>query len=98
MLMESSTMSEVFPTLVATLAGAGAAIIGGWASAHFTAQQERRRAAEARDERRRILASLLLDELANIDAALGAFPNAITRRRFRPLPETPVLDRMLAVA
>jgi hypothetical protein len=96
--MESSTVAEVLPTLIATLAGAGAAIIGGWASAHFTARQERRRAAEARDERRRILASLLLDEIANIEAALGAFPNAITRRRFRSLPETPVLDRMLSVA
>ena len=31
-------------------------------------------------------------------AALGAFPEAITRRRFRPLPDTPVLDRMLSIA
>lgn len=98
MLTESSTIAEVLPSMLATLAGAGAAILGGWASAHFTARQERRRAAEARDERRRILASLLLDELANIEAALGSFPNAILRRRFRPLPDTPVLDRMLSVA
>ena len=96
--MDASTASEVLPSHIATLAGAGAAILGGWASAHFTARQARRRAAEARDERRRILASLLLDELVNIEAALGAFPNAITRRRFRPLPETPVLDRMLSIA
>lgn len=94
----SSTVADVLPSMLAMLAGAGAAILGGWASAHFTARQERRRAAEARDERRRVLASLLLDELANIEAALGSFPNAITRRRFRPLPDTPVLDRMLAVA
>jgi hypothetical protein len=96
--VDASTVSDVLPSLIATLAGAGAAILGGWASAHFTARQARRRAAEARDERRRILASLLLDELANIEAALGSFPNVITRRRFRPLPETPVLDRMLSVA
>lgn len=93
-----STATDMLPSMLATLTGAGAAIIGGWASAHFTARQERRRAAEARAERRRVLASLLLDELANIDAALGSFPNAILRRRFRPLPDTPVLDRMLAVA
>ena len=96
--MDASTASEVLPSLIATLAGAGAAILGGWASAHFTARQARRRATEARDERRRILASLLLDELANIEAALGSFPNVIMRRRFRPLPETPVLDRMLSIA
>lgn len=84
--------------MLATLTGAGAAILGGWASAHFTARQAGRRAAEALHERRRVLASVLIDELANIEAALSSFPDAITRRRFRPLPDTPVLDRMLAIA
>ncbi len=84
--------------MLATLTGAGAAILGGWASAHFTARQARHRAAQERDERRRVLASILIDELANIGAALGSFPEAITRRRFRPLPDTPVLDRMLSIA
>ena len=98
MLTDPGTASDFLPSMLATLAGAGAAIIGGWASAHFTARQERRRADEAHDERRRVLASLLIDELENIEAALGTFPNAITRRRFRPLPDTPVFDRMLSIA
>jgi len=95
---DPSTFTLASPSMLATLTGAGAAIVGGWASAHFTARQARRRAAQARDERRRVLASVLIDELANIEAALGSFPDAITRRRFRPLPDTPVLDRMLAIA
>jgi hypothetical protein len=95
---DPSVFSRDLPSMLATLTGAGAAILGGWASAHFTARQARRREAEARDQRRRVLASLLIDELTNIDAALGSFPAAITRRRFRPLPDTPVLDRMLAIA
>jgi hypothetical protein len=93
-----NTTISVLPSMLATLAGAGAAITGGWASAHFTARQTRRRAAEARDERRRVLASVLVDELANIGVGLTSFPDAITRRRFRPLADTPVLDRMLAIA
>jgi hypothetical protein len=92
------TFALALPSTLATLTGAGAAILGGWASAHFTARQARRREAQARDERRRVLASLLIDELTNIEVALGSFPTAITRRRFRPLPDTPVLDRMLAIA
>ncbi len=95
---DPSTVTLALPSMLATLTGAGAAILGGWASAHFTSRQARRRAAEARDERRRVLASVLIDELANIEAALTSFPAAITRRRFRPLPDTPVLDRMLAIA
>jgi hypothetical protein len=95
---EPHIATTFLPSTLATLTGAGAAILGGWASAHFTARQARRRASVARAERRRVLASILLDELANIGAALGAFPDAITRRRFRPLPETPVLDRMLTIA
>ena len=93
-----STFALALPSTLATLTGAGAAILGGWASAHFTARQARRREAQARGERRRVLASLLIDELTNIEVALGSFPTAITRRRFRPLPDTPVLDRMLAIA
>lgn len=95
---DPSIITSALPSTLATLTGAGAAILGGWASAHFTARQARRREAQARDERRRVLASLLIDELTNIEAALGSFPTAITRRRFRPLPDTPVLDRMLAIA
>ncbi|HEY8311704.1 MAG TPA: hypothetical protein VIG47_14165 [Gemmatimonadaceae bacterium] len=95
---DPSTFALALPSTIATLTGAGAAILGGWASAHFTARQARRREAQARDERRRVLASLLIDELTNIEVALGSFPTAITRRRFRPLPDTPVLDRMLAIA
>lgn len=98
MLNDAGATTSVLPSTLATLTGAGAAILGGWASAHFTARQARHRAAKARDERRRVLASILMDELANIAAALGSFPEAITRRRFRPLPDTPVLDRMLSIA
>ena len=88
----------MLPSTLATLTGAGAAILGGWASAHFTARQARHRASLARTERRGVLASVLIDELANIEVALNSFPVAITRRRFRPLPDTPVLDRMLSIA
>lgn len=95
---DPSIITSAVPSTLATLAGAGAAILGGWASAHFTARQARRREAQARDERRRVLASLLIDELTNIEVALDSFPAAITRRRFRPLPDTPVLDRMLTIA
>ena len=95
---DPSTFALALPSTIATLTGAGAAILGGWASAHFTARQARHREAQARDERRRVLASVLIDELANIEAALASFPAAITRRRFRPLPDTPVLDRMLSIA
>jgi hypothetical protein len=95
---DPSVFSNNLPSMLATLTGAGAAILGGWASAHFTARQARHREAQARDERRRVLASLLIDELTNIEAALESFPAAVTRRRFRPLPDTPVLDRMLAIA
>lgn len=98
MLTDAGVTISVLPSTLATLTGAGAAILGGWASAHFTARQGRHREAQARDERRRVLASILMDELANIGAALGAFPEAITRRRYRPLPDTPVLDRMLSIA
>ena len=93
-----STFAIALPSTLATLTGAGAAILGGWASAHFTARQARHRAALARNERRGVLASVLIDELANIEVALNSFPVAITRRRFRPLPDTPVLDRMLSIA
>lgn len=95
---DPSTLTHALPSMLATLTGAGAAILGGWASAHFTARQARRRTAQERDERRRVLASVLIDELANIEAALGSFPAAIARRHFRPLPDTPVLNRMLAIA
>ena len=98
MLLPNDSHISMLPSTLATLTGAGAAILGGWASAHFTARQARRRVAAARVERRRVLASILMDELANIGAALGSFPEAITRRRYRPLPETPVLDRMLSIA
>lgn len=95
---DPSTFTIALPSMLATLTGAGAAILGGWASAHFTARQARHRAALARNERRGVLASVLIDELANIEVALNSFPVAITRRRFRPLPDTPVLDRMLSIA
>ncbi|MEO7103168.1 MAG: hypothetical protein ABI311_07230 [Gemmatimonadaceae bacterium] len=95
---DPSTFAIALPSTLATLTGAGAAILGGWASAHFTARQARHRAALERNERRSVLASVLIDELANIEAALNSFPVAITRRRFRPLPDTPVLDRMLSIA
>jgi len=93
-----STFAIALPSTLATLTGAGAAILGGWASAHFTARQARHRAVLARNERRGVLASVLIDELANTEVALNSFPTAITRRRFRPLPDTPVLDRMLSIA